>query len=110
MIMHVVQRGALLDGGAGMVAKLKTFDAALIGEQEVNEAGYTLLELGHAREAIPLLQWNVERFPKSQNTYDSLAQAYYDIGDREKALANYKRSFELEPKNLNAKKMIELLR
>jgi Tfp pilus assembly protein PilF len=44
----------------------------------------------------------VSFYPKSANTYDSLAEAYEINGDRELAIKNYKRSLELNPKNTNA--------
>jgi hypothetical protein len=38
-----------------------------------------------------------------------VAEAYYCLGDRAGAVANDKKSLELDPKNDNAKKMIELM-
>ena len=108
-IVHVVQRGAILDGAA-IIAKLEKLDPALVGEEEINQAGYAVLELGHAKAARALFEWNVKRFPKSGNAHDSLAEAYYAQGDRVRAVASYKKSLELDPKNENAKKLIELLR
>jgi enterochelin esterase family protein len=109
-IIPIVQRTALLDGGVSAVAKLKQLNAEyVITEAAINTAGYTLLTIGHAPEALPLFVWNVERFPQSAGAYDSLAEAYYCLGDRADAVATYKKSLELDPKNDNAKKMIELL-
>jgi enterochelin esterase family protein len=109
-IVSLIVRTALLDGGVAAVATLKKLDAALVSEDEINMGTYALIELQHAREAIPLFEWNVERFPKSSNAHDSLAEACFHAGDRARALTEYKRSLELDPKNDNAKKMIELLR
>ena len=99
----------LRDSVAGL-AKMKTANSP---EQEVNDVAYTLVNLGRAKEALPLLQWNVDRFPKSQNVYDSLGEAYYHLGERAKAAAEYKKSLAMDPKSElgeNAKKMVELLR
>jgi cytochrome c-type biogenesis protein CcmH/NrfG len=38
--------------------------------------------------------------------YDSLGEAYYKQGDKQNALANYKRSLQLDPANQNAKSII----
>jgi enterochelin esterase family protein len=108
-ILPIVQRTTLLDGAAATITKLKALGATSITEDELNTATYSLLELGHAKEAIPLFQWNVERFPTSSNVHDSLGEAHYLAGDRTKALASYKKALELDPKNENAKRMIELL-
>ncbi len=54
-------------------------------EAALNNAGYTLLFTGRAPEGLKLLALNTEAFPNSANVYDSLADAYAAIGDREKA-------------------------
>ena len=41
-------------------------------------------------------------YPKSANLYDSLAEAYFYNKDYQKAILNYKKSLELNPKNQNA--------
>ena len=49
---------------------------------------------------------NVELFPNSWNAYDSLGEAYLAIGNKAKAIENYKKSIELNPDNENARSMI----
>jgi Tfp pilus assembly protein PilF len=51
----------------------------------------------------------VEAFPESYNTYDSLAEAYMDNGDRDLAIANYKKSLQLNPRNTNGIRMLQKL-
>jgi cytochrome c-type biogenesis protein CcmH/NrfG len=41
--------------------------------------------------------------------YDSLGEAYMKAGNKEPAITNYKRSFELDPKNDNAIHMLNQL-
>lgn len=41
-------------------------------------------------------------YPKSANLYDSLAEVYFYNKDFKSAIANYKKSLELNPKNQNA--------
>ena len=100
-------RTALLDGGAAAVTQLKA--TAEADEQTVNVIGYVLLGIARAKDAIPIFAWNAERFAKSGNAHDSLGEAYYVSGDRKLAVASYKQSLALDPKNANAKKMIALL-
>jgi hypothetical protein len=76
----------------------QTYDTS---EPEVNRLGYMLLQRGRVAEAIDVFRINVEEHPKSWNVYDSLAEAYAGHGDRELAIANYKKSLELNPKNTN---------
>jgi len=51
----------------------------------------------------------VEAYPKASNTYDSLAEAYMTINERELAIQNYKKSLELNPNNTNAAAIIKRL-
>jgi tetratricopeptide (TPR) repeat protein len=78
-------------------------------ENEVNSLGYQLLQAGKFKQAIRIFQLNVEAYPQSGNTWDSLAEAYMDEGDKAQAIANYQRSLQINPKNLNAKKMFQKL-
>jgi pimeloyl-ACP methyl ester carboxylesterase len=66
-----------------------------VAEATVNTAGYLLLFSGRQKEGLELLALNVEAFPKSSNTYDSLADAYLAIGERAKALELTKKAAEM---------------
>ncbi len=48
-------------------------------------------------------------YPDAFNPYDSLGEAYMDAGDHEKAIANYKKSIELNAGNENGKDMLKKL-
>ena len=48
-------------------------------------------------------------FPNSANAYDSLGEAYMEVGDNKKAIENFKKSIRLNSKTDNVKKMIEKL-
>jgi hypothetical protein len=64
----------------------------------MNSTAYALLEIEHTGEAMPLFEWNAQRFPRSANVLDSLGDAQYTAGDRVKALATSKRAVQLDPK------------
>jgi tetratricopeptide (TPR) repeat protein len=78
-------------------------------EGELNALGYQLIRAKKFKEAIRVLQLNVEAYPQSANVYDSLAEAYMDGGDKPQAIASYQRSLQLNPKNNNAVQMIKKL-
>jgi len=78
-------------------------------EDELNNLGYQLIRKNKFKEAIRIFELNVEEFPKSANTYDSLAEGYMDDGDKAQAIANYKKSLQLNPKNRNAAVMLQKL-
>jgi CubicO group peptidase (beta-lactamase class C family) len=71
-------------------------------ESELNTLGYQLLGLKRTKDAIEIFKLNVEMFPNSANAYDSLGETYLADGNKELALANYKKAAELDPKNANA--------
>jgi tetratricopeptide (TPR) repeat protein len=87
------------DAGAGIY----------VDEASINGIGYAFMNDGHVAEAIEVFRLNVEAFPASFNVYDSLAEAYMNDGDTEKATHNYKRSLELNSENENARQMLERL-
>jgi tetratricopeptide (TPR) repeat protein len=77
-------------------------------ESTLNEIGYELM--GRNIDAsIAVFEYNTVLFPQSGNVFDSLGEAYYKKGDKQKALANYQKSLQLNPSNGNAKKIISEL-
>jgi hypothetical protein len=90
---------------------LKTTQPTLYNfdEDQLNTLGYQLIERKKVKEAIRVLQLNVEAYPQSSNVYDSLGEAYMDAGDKLLAIANYQKSLELNPKNVGAVKMLRKL-
>jgi tetratricopeptide (TPR) repeat protein len=81
-------------------------DYGFDNESTLNEIGYFLMGRNKVIDAITVFEYNTQLFPSSGNVYDSLGEAYYKQGDKQKALVNYKRSFQLDPANQNAKSII----
>jgi len=98
----------------GPVSAIAEFRPALmrgdIPERSINALGYQLLNQKKLPQAIQIFQLNVELFPQSSNTYDSLAEAYMDNGEKELAIQNYQKSLDLDPKNTNAVDMLKKIR
>ncbi|HYA63893.1 MAG TPA: serine hydrolase, partial [Candidatus Sulfotelmatobacter sp.] len=98
----------------GPVPAIAEFRPALmrgdIPERSINALGHQLLNQKRLPQAIQIFQLNVELFPQSSNTYDSLAEAYMDNGDKELAIQNYQKSLDLDPKNTNAVDMLKKIR
>lgn len=92
--------------GTDTYKKLKKDPTFGIKENEINGVGYQLLQNGKKKEAIEVFKINVENFPKSGNVYDSLGEAYLADGDKNLAIANYRKSVELDPKNEAGKKVL----
>jgi CubicO group peptidase (beta-lactamase class C family) len=101
---------------AGVKTALKLFEenkktkAYYFSEPEINGVGYYLMnELKNVQDALVAFKINTELFPASANVYDSLAEAYMNMNDKENAILFYKKSLQLDPSNDNAKRMIEKL-
>ena len=60
-------------------------------------------------KAIAIFKLNTEFYPESGNCYDSLAEAFMNIGDNKQAIINYKKALELNPNNQNAALQLEKL-
>lgn len=71
-------------------------------EAEVNAWGYALLKQAQPQNALEIFKLNVGLYPQSANTYDSLAELYAELGNRELARKNYQRALALDPKNTGA--------
>jgi tetratricopeptide (TPR) repeat protein len=90
---------------------LKGDDDYGLSEDEINELGLRLLyERKDAGAAIEVLKLNAVQFPRSFNVWDSLGEAYYQMGNREEAIRNYERSLQLNPDNIGGKRMLERIR
>lgn len=78
-------------------------------ETELNSWGYTLLHAKRARPAIEIFKLATVLYPESANTWGSLAEAYADDNDKPRAIENYRRSLQLNPKNRNAEQRLKAL-
>jgi hypothetical protein len=100
---------AVLDtrGPAGLTAMLATVRrtnprSPLVSEETVNEFGYALLGRKQTDSAIAVLRLNTELYPKSGNTWDSLAEAYMSSGQTDQGRQLYAKALEVEPDYANA--------
>ena len=80
---------------------------SFFSEGWTNGYGYHLMNEGQLEKAIELFKLNVQAYPASFNTYDSLGEAYLNAEEWELAAKNYKKSLELNPNNDNGRKMLE---
>ncbi|HKR11604.1 MAG TPA: serine hydrolase [Pyrinomonadaceae bacterium] len=83
--------------------KADSYDFA---ETELQTLGYQLVELKQLKEAVEIFKLNIEMFPKSSNSYDSLGETYLELGQKDLALTNYKKAVELNPANANAVRIV----
>lgn len=111
--VKALRRGLIARGwdqGVSIVAGLKRQDPDFeLREDDLNAWGYRLVTDGQRREGIEVLKLNTVLYPKSGNTFDSLAEAYAISGDREAAIRNYRLSLERDPANRNAVEQLRAL-
>jgi CubicO group peptidase (beta-lactamase class C family) len=100
-----------VDSAVHLYHMLRTrYPATEFNEQPLNVLGYALIQQHNLDAAIAIFRLNVEMYPKSANTYDSLGEAYMDHGDRTLAIENYERSLGLDSTNANAARQLAKLR
>ena len=79
-------------------------------ENDLNDWAYRMMNGGgKPKEALEIFKLNAFLYPRSANVYDSLAEAWMVNGDRARAIENYKKSLELDPKNKNAEEQMKKL-
>ena len=71
-------------------------------ERSLNSFGYELLDKDKAA-AIRVFDLNTQTFPKSSNTWNSLAEACLKAGDLKAAKRNYEKALKLNPQDTNAR-------
>jgi tetratricopeptide (TPR) repeat protein len=76
-------------------AKRTDASAEILKEQPMNLLGYRLLSAGKTQEAIGVFQRVVKDYPLSPNACDSLADAYFAAGNKEKAAEYSRKALEL---------------
>lgn len=81
----------------------------LVAEASINTLGYHLLGHKKADEAVRIFQLNTVLYPHSGNTFDSLAEAYLGLGNKDLAKQNYQKALEVQPYYPNAKEAEKIL-
>ena len=99
-----------IDGPLNRYLDERDRDGRRLNEVQINRLGYALLERRKLAEAIKIFKLNIEDYPNSANTYDSLAETYLGMGEKELAREFYKKALEVNPKYPNAGTAVEALK
>jgi predicted alpha/beta superfamily hydrolase len=78
-------------------------------EEALFSLAYNLRQKEKRQEAIDVFRVLLERYPRSVRSYFFLAETYLDMGQREGALANYKKALEIDPDFSRAKTRVKEL-
>jgi len=87
-------KAAILDrrGMTALADSLRQAYLASADEAQLNAYGYQLLNQKRNREALAIFIRNTKEHPNSWNVWDSLGEMYATMGDKAKAVANYKKA------------------
>ncbi|MCB0683143.1 MAG: tetratricopeptide repeat protein, partial [Saprospiraceae bacterium] len=66
-------------------------------EDQINQAGYQLLNGNRIQEAMFVFGLNTELFPGSANAWDSYGEVHWKAGQKEKAVEYYRKAISLDP-------------
>jgi len=89
---------------------IKDSNNTYIDEKEMNNVGYQLMLSNREKEAEVIFKLNTEIFQNSWNAYDSYGEVLMTLGNKIESIKNYSKSFELNPQNDNAVKMLNKLK
>ena len=96
-----------IEYGENSFLKIKDNSDYYVNENEMNVLSYVLLQENKAKISATVLELAIEHFPDAFNLYDSYGEVLLNLGEKEKAIENYKKSIELNPDNKHG---IEVLR
>ena len=90
------------------ITKVKTVEAELSGlapyqyittDEHINDIGFQLLKARKTEEAYKLFKHNEVMFPESWSVCHGLGETYRLMGQKQQAIAYYKKSLKLNPNN-----------
>lgn len=91
-----------LNAGLSYYDSIRNSSSFYHNEKDLIMAGYHFLQQEKTQEAAEIFKITVNAVPLSSNAYDSYGEALLKLNKRKEAIANYKKSLELDPKNENA--------
>ncbi len=106
-------------GGAdSAVAKYRALRERFYGRAAYDFGEMSLVEVAdelgrkpdQRRDALKMLQMNLEFYPKSALTFTGLANGSLQMGDTAAAIAAYQKALEIDPENQMAKRMLGVLK
>ncbi|MDO5976116.1 S41 family peptidase [Flavivirga jejuensis] len=80
-------------------------------EEEINNLGYSYIRENKPQTALSIFKSNTLLFPNSANTWDSLAEGYFTLNNKEKAILYYNKVIKMDPEGVgeNAREMLNMI-
>lgn len=98
------------DNAIDVAQSLQKTKGIQFAEADINSWGYSLIAQEKLRSALNVFLLNVYMFPASANTYDSLAETYWLLGNIEEAISGYEKVLTMQPDNDYAESQLAKLR
>ncbi len=76
-------------------------------EQSINSLGYRYVGSDELERALEIFEVNTILFPGSANTWDSLAETYLALGNRDRSIELYRKALEVDPSFDNARLQLD---
>jgi tetratricopeptide (TPR) repeat protein len=106
---------ALADGGIPAAEKVlqellpRRDTGPVFDENDFNALGYRHLQERNIEAAVYVFEKGAQLYPDSWNAYDSLGEALIQAGRKERAIASYRKSLELNPRNAGGREALQRL-
>jgi hypothetical protein len=97
-------------GDAPQAQQLRDKAMTVATEADMNNYGYQLLGAGKTQEAVAIFRQNVEKYPASWNTYDSLGEGLAAAGQKAEAIAQYQKARSMVKDETNQKRIDGILK
>jgi predicted alpha/beta superfamily hydrolase len=78
-------------------------------EGYINGMGYEFMRMKQYKKSEDFFKLNVSNYPESFNVYDSLGDLYAAMGEKEKAIMQFKKSLSLNPESYSKDKLKKLM-
>lgn len=109
MLLTINQHG--VDKALDLYSDLKNKkDIFNFRADQLNTLGYKLMNEEKLEASKVILELNTKEHPDNFNAWDSLGEAYMNLGLDDLAIESYEKSLELYPKNSNAVEMIKKIK
>jgi CubicO group peptidase (beta-lactamase class C family) len=79
-------------------------------EADINRWGYSLVAQEKLQPALNVFLLNTHMFPDSANTYDSLAETHWRLGNIDAAIIGYEKVLKMQPDNEYAQRQLAKLK
>ncbi len=98
-----------MEEGEQRFGQVKNDENYYVSENEMNILSYIFMENGDFKTAKHILEIAIDYFPNAFNLYDSYGEVLLNMGEKEEAIKNYKKSVELNPDNQHGVEVLKQL-